>query len=915
MSEQQQGGPGRRRVRGESSRQVVADVVSGARGRLVLPVAAALLVVAFPFLDGNPYWIREISLIAALVLVVSGVNLTFGYAGEVQFGQVFMFAAGAYLTMALAVHGINEIVPLMLIGGLAASAIGLCIALPAIRIGGWSLAMASLFLVITIPDLVTIFSNYTGGQIGLTDIPTPELFGHALSSRGLYEVAVIATIIWLACYRNLVTSRYGVIFRALRESPILTRSIGFSTVALKTTTYCLGAFPAGMAGCLFGYVSLILEPGTFGITLAIGIVAASVLGGVESVYGCIIGAAVLQLGPEKSLTFANYAPIAYGLFLIVAAVALRRGLAGFGLTAAARAGRWIAPPSRPGSEVNAAPLVIDSRPGREVDPGREVYKATRQRVDGRDDDVSQVPTDGRMAAGAALVIELASKHYGGVHALRNVSLTAKTGSVTALIGSNGSGKTTLLNMICGYSSLDSGTIRFKGYDLSQLAPHRIARLGVGRTFQTPLIPRGVRVQDVVASGRYRTEPSGFIASIFRLPRYRRSRAHDREAARTALALAGIADQAGQEASMLPLGTRRLTEVARAMCGDPELLLLDEPASGLSESEVERLGQILAQIARSGAAVVVIEHNFGFVTRIADTVHVLHQGSLIASGPASAVANDPQVIESYLGTSSTEPEPEAAIASGPSSLVHGESQSRPRTPLLELAGVESGYGDLHVLRGISLSVLEGTVEVVLGRNGVGKTTLLGTIAGNVHLRQGAVLLGGVDVGRRPAYRRAGAGIALVQEGKRIFRHRTVWENVMIGTYSLRLTRADRKALCQSTLARFPALETRAHESAGVLSGGQQQMLAMAQALASRPRILLLDEPSAGLAPSIVSDVFSQVRELTRAGLTVVLVEQLAHQAIAIADHVTVLDNGRVAAEGPPSSFSDLDNLRAAYFGRE
>jgi branched-chain amino acid transport system permease protein len=854
----------------------------------ILPAVLAVALVLFPLYGGSAYWVRELSLIAVLALVVSGVNLSFGYAGEVQFGQVFMFAAGAYLPLVLAVHGFNHIILLMLLGGLAAALVGAVIALPALRIGGWSLALTSFFLVLTIPDLVGIFGRWTGGRDGLVGIPAPNLFGVELGTRGLYEVVIVVTILWMVCYRNLVTSRYGVVFRALRKSPILTRSLGFSTVRLKTATYTLGAFPAGMAGCFFGYVSLIVQPGSFGFSLAIGIVAASVLGGVESVYGALVGAALLQLGPEQSLSFAAYAPVAYGLFLLFAAIVLRKGLGGLSKTAAAKLATWVRG-ATPAVSSGAAPVVSTG--------------SRRERRDRAGPDAG--------IAGQKLAVSGVSKSFGGVRALEGVSLNAAPGSVTALIGSNGSGKTTLLNVICGYITSDAGSVELGGAELTRLSTHRIAARGVGRTFQTPMIPNGVSVADVVASGRYGVDKCGFLASIFRLPRHHRTRKADRQSAASLLATVGLEHLAGEEAASLPLGTRRLVEVARCLCGEPGLVLLDEAASGLSEEEVDRLGELITTVARAGATVVVIEHNFPFVTRVADTVHVLHLGGLLATGPGREIANDPKVIESYLGQS-TEDTPEPEPVGPPVTKSPGDESSGGGAPLLTVEDIESGYGDLRVLRGVSLSVTEGCVEVVLGRNGVGKTTLLSTIAGAVPTWQGTVLLGGIELGKRPSYRRAASGVAFVQEGKRIFRNRTVWQNMLMGTYPRRFGRGARTELCRSLLADFPILQERAGQPAGSLSGGQQQMLAIAQALASQPRILLLDEPSAGLAPSIVDDLFTRVRKLAEQGLTVLLVEQLAQKAVAIADHVTVLDNGRVVATGPPSEFNDLDQLQDVYF---
>jgi len=270
-----------------------------------------------------------------------------------------------------------------------------------------------------------------------------------------------------------------------------------------------------------------------------------------------------------------------------------------------------------------------------------------------------------------------------------------------------------------------------------------------------------------------------------------------------------------------------------------------------------------------------------------------------------------VIESYLGEAPGSSSVTAAPGGGRER--HRALAAPQDGPLLVVDSLESGYGDLRVLRGVSLSVKPGSIEVVLGRNGVGKTTLLSSLAGLLPSWKGSIALGGKPVARSAPYRRSAAGIVLVQEGKRIFRQRTIWQNVMLGTYTLKLSHQERETLCREVLSGFPVLNGRLSERAGGLSGGQQQMLAIAQALAARPKVLLLDEPSAGLAPAIVNDLFARLRELADAGLAIVLAEQLADKAIAIADHVTLLDNGRVIAQGSPQEFADAEKLQGAYFG--
>jgi branched-chain amino acid transport system permease protein len=610
-------------------RRELAGFLRGNRATLILPVIAALLLFTLPQLSGNnQYWINQVSQIAILTLVVSGVNLSFGYAGEVQFGQVFMFALGAYVTGILAIHGLNDMLPLLAIGAVATFVAGAIVAVPALRLGGWALAIASFYLVIVIPDLATILAKWTGGDVGLTGIPVPEIFGSQLGTNALYELIIATTVLWVWAFRNLVTSRYGVIFRVLRESPVLAASLGFSEFRLKLTAYTLGSLPAGPAGCLFGFLLAFIAPSNFGLTLAIAVIAASVLGGVQSVYGAAVAAAILQLGPESSVSFQQYAPVVYGAFLIVAAVAFKAGLGGLGRNLARRVASYV---EGPGAGAAGAA------------PGADTAALTTQLED-------TAPPGAPRSPGRRLVIGDMTKTFGGVTALRDVSLTAEPGTVTALLGSNGSGKTTLLNIVCGFLQPDAGTVALGDVPLTGLAAAKVARSGIGRTFQTPSVPQGVSVRDVVASGRYQADPCGVLSSIFRLPRYWRSRNADRAQAARLLELVGLSQLADQEASSLSLGTRRLVEVARALAGEPGLLLLDEPASGLTSAEVTLLGEIIRAVAASGTTVVLVEHNFRFVTSFAQTAHVLHVGRRIASGPAATIGDDPAVIDSYLGSS-------------------------------------------------------------------------------------------------------------------------------------------------------------------------------------------------------------------------------------------------------------------------
>ncbi|GAA3152473.1 ABC transporter ATP-binding protein [Kribbella aluminosa] len=233
------------------------------------------------------------------------------------------------------------------------------------------------------------------------------------------------------------------------------------------------------------------------------------------------------------------------------------------------------------------------------------------------------------------------------------------------------------------------------------------------------------------------------------------------------------------------------------------------------------------------------------------------------------------------------------------------------PLLEVNDLSAGYRDLVAIRDISLSVHPGKVTVLLGRNGAGKSTTLLTIAGLAKRTAGQILLDGVDITDRPPHVRTALGIALVPENKRIFRRRTVEENLAIGGYILR--RGERRAAVRNAYDRFPMLHAKRHEPAGGLSGGQQQMLSIAQALMPGPRVLMLDEPTAGLAPVIVKDVLEILGSIKAEDVGVLLVEQLVDQAMTVADRVVLLDHGRVQSSAEADGLHNFEELRNVYLG--
>jgi len=594
-------------------------------GRLwLLPLALGVVVLLAPWWGAGSSLLRMAMIVAIYALVVSGINLIWGYAGELAVGHIAMYAAGAYMTGALSQEGYD--MALSLVASIAlAGLLGLITAVPGLKLSGWGLAMSSFFLVALIPDAIRLLpKDITGGDYGMLGIPDPTLFGQVLTPNGYYVLVVGSLILWIALMRNFVVSRHGTALHVMRDSTRLAQSLGYNIPRLKATAYVLGAIPAGIAGWLFVYLDRYIAPDYFNFTFAIMIIAASVLGGVQTVYGAVIGVLILRVGIDQVSVFEKYSFIAYGLFMLVGGFLLAS--AWFGRLMQGAKQRAAASPSSAG----------------ELIPSGDAASAPMEAVQGP-------------------LLETAdlSRSFGGVHALRGVEFVAKPGEVTALIGPNGSGKTTLLNVICGYYKPEAGVVKVDGTPVPPGRPHLAARSGVSRTFQTPIMPTSLRVRDVVAAARYRSAYVGWLPTMLRLPAHRRATAEDVAQSGRWLTAVGIGHLADAPASQLPLGSRRLVEVARALASEGGLLLMDEPASGLEASEVQQLADLLDQLRKAGTTVVLVEHNFDMVCDVADRIYVLERGEVLAVGTPDEIRRSEAVARSYLGTAA----PLAEISAG------------------------------------------------------------------------------------------------------------------------------------------------------------------------------------------------------------------------------------------------------------
>lgn len=597
-----------------------------ARFGWLVPLAAAVVLCALALVVLDEYWQRQIVVIVVYTLIVSGLNLSFGYGGELALGQVAMFAAGAYVTAILASHEHYELLLALAGSVVAAGVVGLVSGVPGLRLGHWSLALTSFFLVLLIPDVLMLFEDQTGGLQGLSGVLDPELAGITLDWTGFFVFAFVLGCLWLVALRNIVLSRYGRSLRVLRESPQLASSLGLSVYRLRISAYVLGSLPAGAAGCVFAYLTGFISPDAFTLTLAIALLAASVIGGVDSIYGAPVGAALLVLGPLQTSGAERWSTLLYGIFLVVVGVLLAGGLAAMGRTLMRRVGL-------PVDAAVAAPAEGQGAPAEEF----------------------HVP-------GKRLAVRHLRKAFGDVTAVSGVDLTAEPGEVLAVLGPNGAGKTTLLNAISGFVRPDDGEVLLgEDNQLRGLSPAAIARRGVSRTFQTPIIPRGMTAREVVECGRLGRAGERLLGALLRSPRMRRTRAEDRRAAVAALSFSGLSDVATTRAQDLPLGTRRLLEVVRAVVAQPGVILLDEPAAGLDDDGQQELARLIRRARDAGGTVIIVEHNVRFVLDLADRVVVMALGEVIAEGTPGDIRRDERVIATYLGSRSrTSPD---AVAGG------------------------------------------------------------------------------------------------------------------------------------------------------------------------------------------------------------------------------------------------------------
>jgi len=826
--------------------------------RLGLAAFLAATLAAIFFADG--YQIYIIMLVGLTVMVGVGLNILLGLTGQISLGHVGFYAIGAYVSSILtATLGWSFWIAFPL-AGLFAGAAGMLLSIPALRVRGPYLAMVTIAFGFVVEQGAAEWKGLTGGWNGMMNIPVPEAFGYSFVERDIALMVAALAVLAVFLFARLAASPWGMAMRAVRDSEIAAQSLGLNPIFIRAMAFTLSAILAGLAGSIFATISNFISPESFPFFQSILFLLVVIIGGVETVLGPVIGAIVVVLLPEFLSFLAEYRLLFVGVLLLVILLVTPDGIVGTVV-------RWLARPDR-----------------------RRVRAGTQGA--GTQDIGAFLAERG---SGDALIIEDLRISFGGVHAVDGVSLTARAGEVTSIIGPNGAGKTTLLNLMGGFYKPDAGAVKLGARDVAGLSCHALARAGIGRTYQTTQLFSRMSVLDNLLIALRRGRLDSIFAALFRRLRDRPSR----EMAESLLAFVGYDGLLHQAAGALPHVDKRLVEIARALATQPGVLLLDEPAAGLGRGDTERVAGLLRRIAEAGIAVVLVEHDMTLVMGVSDRVVVLDAGARISEGTPAEVRNDPAVRKAYLGAGAIE-------GTGRAPGWRGSEET-----VLAVDKISAGYGAAPVLKDVELTVRSGELVAVLGANGAGKSTLMRALSGLHRPIDGAVMLLGKDITTYAAHDIAGAGLVLVPEGRQVFPELSVIDNIRLGGFARRDFDAD--AEVERMLARFPALRARRGNRAGLLSGGEQQMLAIARGLVAGPKVLMLDEPSLGLAPVLVNDLYAVLAELRDEGLTILLVDQMAALALSVADRGYVIESGRVVHEGSAEEIRNEPALERAYLG--